>query len=78
MYAVLSEACNVANEIWIELESLQQINETQNLSLPIQREMVDLKLETSQLLIDMLEMNLNETIQQNEKNMGKNAIYKVF
>ena len=78
MYAVLSEACNVANEIWIELESLQQINETQNLSLPIQREMVDLKLEKSQLLIDMLEMNLNETIQQNEKNMGKNAIYKVF
>ena len=75
---MLSEACNVANEIWIELESLQQINETQNLSLPIQRELVDLKLETSQLLIDMLEMNLNETINQNEKNMGRNAIYKVF
>ena len=67
----------MANEIWIEVESLQQINETQNLSLPIQREMVDLKLETAQLLTDMLELNLNEIIILNEKNMGRSAIQKV-
>ena len=74
---MLSEACNVANEIWIEIESLNQINETQNLSLPIQREMIDLKLETAQLLTDMLELNVNEVVNQNEKNMGRNAIHKV-
>jgi hypothetical protein len=68
----------VANEIWIELESLQQINETQNLSLPVQREMIDLKLELAQLLTDMLELNLNETINENEKNIGRNAIHKVY
>jgi len=76
VYTVLSEACSIANEIWIEVESLQQINDTQNISLPIQREMIDLKLEMSQLLTDMLEMNLNDAIATTEKNMGKNPIHK--
>lgn len=73
----MSEALIIANEIWVEVESLQPINEVSNLSLPIQREMIDLKLETVQLLTDMLELNLNEIISTNERNMTKDSIHKV-
>ncbi len=72
----MSEACEIANEIWIEVESLQQITDIQNISFPIQRELIDLKLEMSQLLTDMLELNLNDVIATTEKNMGKNPIHK--
>ena len=73
----LNIASDIANEIWIEVESLQQMNDLQTISLPIQRELVDLKLEMAQIMTDMLEVNLNEAKSKNSKALKQNNITKV-
>jgi hypothetical protein len=65
------------NEIWAEVNSLQSASVIQNVSLPVQRELVDLRLEMTKLLTDMLEVHLNEIIEINENNLNKNQIVKV-
>ena len=59
------------------MESLQQMNDLQTISLPIQRELVDLKLEMAQIMTDMLEVNLNEAKTKNSKALKQNNITKV-
>ena len=53
------------------------MNDLQSISLPIQRELVDLKLEIAQLMTDMLEVNLNETKTKNSNALKQNNITKV-
>ena len=65
------------NEIWTEVNSLQPASAIQNVSLPVQRELVDLRLESTKLLTDMLEVHLNEITEINESNLNKNLIVKV-
>lgn len=57
--------------------SLQSSHELQNVSLPIQREMMDLKLEISQLLTDILQYHLEEVKEINDKNIKKDHLLKV-
>ena len=66
------------NELWIEVESLQQMNDIQSVSLPVQRELVDLKIEITQLMTDFIEMNLNEVKAKNSKSLRQDNITKVF
>lgn len=74
---MLNDASNIMNEIWTEVNSLQPASAIQNVSLPVQRELVDLRLESTKLLTDMLEVHLNEITEINESNLNKNLIVKV-
>ncbi len=75
---LLEQANDIINELWIEIVSLQQMNDIQNVSLPVQRELIDLKIEKSQLMTDFLEMNLNEVKAKNAKSLRQDNITKVF
>lgn len=70
-------ASNLMDEILMETLSLQSSPEIQNISLPIQREFIELKLEISQLLTDILEIHLNEIKNLNDKSLSKDHLVKV-
>lgn len=77
-WTLLNESLDIKNELWVEVGALQQLSDTQNISFPIQRELVDIKLEITQLLTDMLEVNLNEIKFKNAKNLQQNIILKTY
>jgi hypothetical protein len=58
--------------------SLQEANEHGNVSLTVQREIVDFKLEFAQFQTDMLEIHLEEVKDTNEKNLAKDHILRVL
>ena len=74
---VLNDACNIGNQLWAEIQSLQPQAELVNVSLPIQRELTDLKLDFSDLMIEMLEVYLNEIKEYNDSNLRKDEVLKV-
>jgi hypothetical protein len=47
-------------------------------SFPLQRELIDIKLEITQLMTDMLEVNLNEIKFKNSKDLQQNNILKTY
>lgn len=57
--------------------SLQNWTDTQLISLPIQRQFIDLKLEFCHLLTDILEVELEQVIFKNESNLTKDTATKV-
>ena len=76
---VLYDASNILNEMWVEVvNTMPSSTFLQNISLPLQRELTDVKLSIAKLLTDMLEVHLNEVIVFNEKNMKKNHLVKVM
>ena len=78
-YTVINDATQIVNEMWIEIVSTMPTSTfLQQVSLPLQREMIDVKLEMSKLLTDMLEVYYNEVFVLNEKNMKKNYLVKVI
>ena len=76
-HSVLGQACAIFNQIWYEASTLQGLDELIGVSLPVQRELVDTKLEFASLLAEMLEHCLNETKADNSKNLGKDNVIKV-
>lgn len=62
----------------VEALSLKSPSEIQNISLPIQREVTDIKLELSVLMTDMLEIHLNEIKLSNTKSSNKDNMTKVI
>ena len=78
-FTVLNDASSIANEMWVEIVSANPSPTfLQHVSLPIQRELIDVKLDLSKLLTDMLDVHLNEVVVFNEKNMRKNHLVKVI
>lgn len=75
---VLYDGVNLLAEVYSEIVSIQNWNEIQSASLPIQREFVDIKLELSQLLTDMLEAELEQVVYKNEMDFTKQSAIKVF
>lgn len=75
-YAILMEACNIGNEMWSSVQAMQSYTDLINVSLPIQRELAECKLDVVDLLLDMLEMHLNEICELNEANLSKDPILK--
>lgn len=75
---VLNDGVNLLAEVYSEIVSIQNWNEIQSASLPIQREFVDIKLELSQLLTDMLEAELEQVVYKNEMDFTKESAIKVF
>ena len=61
---------------WIDICSLQN-SDSFNISLTVQRELVDLKLEVCTFFTDMLETHLFEVKDINERNLNKNNMIKV-
>ena len=76
-YVVLNDACNIGNQLWAEIQCLQPQTELQNVSLPVQRELTDLKLEFSDLMIEMLQVYLKEIKEYNDNNLQKDYVVKV-
>ena len=70
--------CKIANEIWFDVQTFQSFIELQNVSLPIQRELVNMKLNLIVLLTEILEMHVAETKEKNVKNLHKDHIMKTF
>ncbi len=56
---------------------MQEAKERANVSLTVQREIVDFKLEYAQFQTDMLEIHLDEVKDTNEKNLAKDHILRV-
>jgi hypothetical protein len=78
-FTVVNDASQIVNELWVEIvSSMPTSTYLQQVSLPLQREMIDVKLIMSRLLTDMLEVHLNEVLVFNEKNMKKNYLVKVI
>ena len=75
-HLVLEQTCALLNESWCEVASLQSLDELNGVSLPVQRELIDAKLESASLLAEVLEQCLNEVKADNSKNLGKNNIVK--
>ena len=73
----MKQGCKVAGEIWFDIQTYQSFHELQNTSLPIQRELVDMKLSLAILLTEILSTHLNEIRQKNVKNLKKDHIMKV-
>lgn len=65
------------DEVYVETLSLQSPSEQQNVSLAVQRELVDLKLELAQLLTDILELELKKVRDINENNLNKDKVLRV-
>ncbi len=76
--SLLKHASTLTNDIWIECSYLQSPTDLLNISLPIQRELVDIKLDIAQLLTDMLETNLIEVKTRNAKNLNQNNVTKTL
>lgn len=74
---VLSQACKIASELWYDTQTYQTYNELQNCSLPIQRELINTKLNLSQLLTEILDTHINELKATNKKNLEKDRVVKV-
>jgi hypothetical protein len=64
-------------DIYSEVTSVQNWTDIQSISLPIQRELVDLKLEICQLLTNMLEVELDQVIYKNVEDLNKDRVIKV-
>ena len=75
---LLNHAATLTNDIWIEASSLQSTTDLLNISLPVQRELVDIKLEIVQLLTDMLETNLIAVKSRNAKNLQQKNVTKTL
>lgn len=74
---VLNDGASLLTEIYTEIVSIQHWTELHPVSLPIQREFVDLKLELCHLLADMLEAELEQVVYKNEIDFTKDSAIKV-
>lgn len=71
----MNDGTSLLADLYSEIVSLQNWSDLQSASLPIQRELIDIKFELCQLLTDMLEAELNQISEKNESNLVKeNAI----
>ncbi|RNA35696.1 cilia- and flagella-associated 46, partial [Brachionus plicatilis] len=77
-FETLNKCLEILNELLNEALSLQSPSEIHNISLPIQREVSDIKLELCSLMTDMLEMHLNEIKVSNAKSSNKDNMTKVI
>jgi hypothetical protein len=73
----LKQGCKIASEIWFDIQTYQSFTELQNTSLPIQRELVNMKLNLATTLTEILNIHLNEIKQKNVENLKKDHILKV-
>jgi hypothetical protein len=74
----MNNACEIANKIWTETQSLQSSVELVNVSTPQQREIVYLKQCLCHLMTSMLELHLNAIKKKNEENLNKIYAVKVI
>jgi hypothetical protein len=80
---VFNEAEVIVNGYWEDVLSLQENTvsaaaaDSTNVSLTVQREMVDFKLEFAQFQTEMLEVYLDEVKEANEKDLAKDMILRV-
>ena len=73
----MKQGCKIASEIWFDIQTYQSFTELQNTSLPIQRELVNMKLNLATTLTEILNIYLNEIKQKNVENLKKDHILKV-
>jgi hypothetical protein len=59
------------------VQTYQTFNELHNTSLPIQRELVNIKLDLAFLLTEILDTHVNEIKEKNVKNLHKDHVIKV-
>ncbi|CAF0832143.1 unnamed protein product [Brachionus calyciflorus] len=76
--SMLNESLEILNDVLNETLSLHSSNEIQNASLPIQREVVEIKLEICKLLTDILEIHTKEIKNSNEKSSNQDNMSKVI
>lgn len=74
---VLNDGVSLLSEVYSEVVLIQNWNEINTASLPIQREFIHIKLELCQLLTDMLETELEQIVDKNESDHNKESAIKV-
>lgn len=74
----MSEGCNILREMWYDVQNMQSPQETQNASLPVHREYIDLALDLVQLQNVILENFLKELKEKNAQNLKKNHYEKAL
>lgn len=76
-FTVLNDGCHLLGEIYAEVAALQAWSDIHSISLPVQRELVDAKLELCHLLTEILEVELERIAEKNESDLTKERAVKV-
>lgn len=77
-YDVLNHGIQILSEIWYDIQSLHTNDELHQLSLPVQRELYDLKLSLIDLSLEIFNIYLDEVRETNLNNLHKDYITKVY
>ncbi|XP_071090002.1 cilia- and flagella-associated protein 46-like [Haliotis cracherodii] len=74
---VLREAASLAEEVYVDVQTLFGLQETRNLSLPVQREFVDIQIELGDVLTEILHVQAKESRLQQLEDQRKGSVLKM-
>jgi len=77
-FDILKEAVSLSDAVLHDVQSVSTLSELRNLSLPVQREVVDTKLVLSDLMVDMLKQFSTEDRGKREFETQKGSIQKLI